>query len=79
MTDHKAEAEDKLNWLHIGGATDIERANGIAKAQVHATLALVDELRLANLIGYLPRTKESGQEDSQRARVRALIEKELGL
>ena len=50
MTDHKNEAIDRLEMVYLGGATDSERANGIATAQVHATLYIAEQQRIANLI-----------------------------
>lgn len=66
MTDHKNEAIDRLEMVYLGGATDSERANGIAAAQVHATLYLAEQQRIANLITYwqlhTPRTVAESQE-----------------
>ena len=52
MTDHKNEAIDRLEMVYLRGATDSERANGIAASQVHATLYLAEQQQLANVIAY---------------------------
>ncbi len=44
--DHAARAEQMLDYSH-------GRAEDIATAQVHATLALVEQQRTANLIAYM--------------------------
>ncbi len=50
--DHAAEARASLDFMFMGGATSGERAVQVAKAQVHATLALMEQQRIANLIAY---------------------------
>lgn len=50
--DHAKEAGDALYWLENAG-DNIVRERGpmeVAMAQVHATLALVEQMRIANLI-----------------------------
>ncbi len=48
--DHAKQARESLDFMFMGGATSGERAVQVAKAQVHATLALVEQQRIANLI-----------------------------
>jgi len=50
--NHKEVAEEYVSYLFRAGATDSERLAATAKAQVHATLYLGDQQRIANLIAY---------------------------
>ena len=84
--DHKNEAIDRVEGTFFGGATDQQRANGIAKAQVHATLYLAEQQRIANLIalgyGVVSRRmpNDLGEEGTRKAvKVDATIREGLGV
>lgn len=54
MTDHYAEALKHIDWIHEwqsyeGDTPEANLANGLV-AQTHATLALVEQQRIANII-----------------------------
>jgi len=50
MTDHKAEAEEYVDFMFRMGATEDVRSTAVGKAQAHATLYLAEQQRVANLI-----------------------------
>jgi hypothetical protein len=54
-------------------------ANGFAQAQVHATLALVEAQRTANLIAYLALDEARNGTDYASSQIDALIRQGLGL
>lgn len=60
MTDHAAEASDTLE--EIGYPESNEGC--IAHAQVHATLAVAEELRTANLIAYIGQAQAALEGDA---------------
>lgn len=53
-TDHAEKARTELDFLHEWmaeeGQTDATQLASVLEAQVHATLALVEQQRVANLI-----------------------------
>lgn len=57
MTDHTAEARARLGWVEDWqsreGDSDATQIANVLAAQVHATLALVEEQRTANLVAAL--------------------------
>ncbi|MCU1418706.1 MAG: hypothetical protein JWP32_2880 [Schumannella sp.] len=64
MADHKQEALDWLTVVTAVGAdkppyTAAEETQAIAVAQLHATLELAEQQRLANLIAWQQMTGES--------------------
>ena len=69
--DHAAEARQRIvwgeEWMERGGDTDVANMVMALHAQVHATLALVEQQRIANLIALgildvdeIPETGERG-------------------
>lgn len=58
--NHAQQAEDHIDWVHqwqeIEGSTDATEIAGAILAQVHATLALAEQQRIANLIALLQYT-----------------------
>lgn len=50
MSDHKAEAEKNIDAGYVEVADDAELAVSLTLAQVHATLYLAEQQRIANLI-----------------------------
>lgn len=75
MSDHKAQAEALVASELAGGSFDQTR-DYIALAQVHATLYLAEQTRIANLIAYRKRNSPLSDE---RERFDAQIEEGLGL
>jgi hypothetical protein len=74
-TGHDAEARLALEWAmrdvskNMAAQTGEYKADVIAQAQVHATLALVEQQRIANLMDYLRIIDETpGPEDDRRIR-----------
>lgn len=55
--DHAGEAEAWLRGVDIGDSLDAD-VLAVAKAQVHATLALVEQRRIANVIALASRKWE---------------------
>ena len=51
MTDHVNEAQSLINWLERATFTDAERTEMLRFAQVHATLALEQQVgRIAEIM-----------------------------
>lgn len=80
MTDHAAEARRILDAPGIV-TRDNEARQNAAEAQVHATLALAEEQRTANLIAYLSVGPAPTTLDGRlgQARIRHEIAARLGL
>ena len=91
MTDHKAQALKNIDEGYIEVAEDNEVAISLALAQVHATLYLAEQQRIANLIAFValnPLTKleevgawsVDGEEEAvERNTARHAIREGLGL
>lgn len=78
MTNHAGSARARLGWVEDWqsreGDSDATQIANVLAAQVHATLALADEQRTANLIALAV----SGTEDS-RTRLIPVVMTRLGL
>lgn len=59
MTDHKAKAESFIATELVGGSFDQTR-DYIALAQVHATLYLAEQQRIANIIAMVGLNHSAG-------------------
>lgn len=65
--DHKAEAEKiATGFGDTGGSAFVTRERYVAEAQVHATLALVEQRQLANRIAYVALLESQFREDAER-------------
>ena len=63
--DHAAEARKHIDWAHeeqsVEGSWEYSVRDYAVLAQTHATLALVEQSRIANLVGLLKDTFASHQ------------------
>ncbi|WP_313276811.1 hypothetical protein [Timonella senegalensis] len=63
---HARQAEDHIDWVHqwqeIEGSTDATEIAGAILAQAHATLALAEQQRIANVIAW---TTANGTEPTE--------------
>lgn len=80
MTDHAGAARARLGWVEDWqsreGDSDATQISNALSAQVHATLALADEQRTANLIAFV--ANNAAALTHEQVEARALVRARLG-